>query len=67
MSNADAKPARPAPARSNTITEAAPQPPSRTPSRRWAAALVLLTAVVVLSAGIRLLTGKRVILASRAE
>jgi phosphate transport system permease protein len=33
----------------------------------WAAALVLLIAVVLLSAGIRLLTGKRVILASRAE
>ena len=33
----------------------------------WAAALVLLTVVMLLSAGIRLLTGKRVILASRAE
>jgi phosphate transport system permease protein len=33
----------------------------------WAAALVLLTIVMLLSAGIRLLTGKRVVLASRAD
>jgi phosphate transport system permease protein len=33
----------------------------------WAAALVLLTLVMVLNVGIRLLTGKRVVLASRAE
>jgi phosphate transport system permease protein len=33
----------------------------------WSAALVLLTVVMLLSAGIRLLTGKRVVLASRAD
>jgi phosphate transport system permease protein len=33
----------------------------------WAAALTLLTFVMVLNVGIRLLTGKRVVLASRAE
>jgi phosphate transport system permease protein len=33
----------------------------------WAAALVLLAFVMVLNVGIRLLTGKRVVLASRAE
>jgi phosphate transport system permease protein len=33
----------------------------------WAAALVLLTVVMLLNFGIRLLTGKRVVLASRAE
>jgi phosphate transport system permease protein len=33
----------------------------------WAAALVLLCLVMLLSAGIRLLTGKRVVLASRAD
>ncbi len=33
----------------------------------WSAALVLLTFVMLLNVGIRLLTGKRVVLASRAE
>jgi phosphate transport system permease protein len=33
----------------------------------WVAALVLLTVVMMLSAGIRMLTGKRIVLASRAE
>ena len=33
----------------------------------WAAALVLLAFVMFLNVGIRLLTGKRVVLASRAE
>jgi phosphate transport system permease protein len=33
----------------------------------WAAALVLLAVVMLLSAGIRLLTGKRVVLASQAD
>jgi phosphate transport system permease protein len=33
----------------------------------WAAALVLLAFVMILNVGIRLLTGKRVVLASRAE
>jgi phosphate transport system permease protein len=33
----------------------------------WAAALVLLTAVMLLNFGVRFLTGKRVMLASRAE
>ena len=33
----------------------------------WAAALVLLTAVMLLNFGIRFLTGKRVLLASRAD
>ena len=33
----------------------------------WAAALVLLAAVMLLNIGVRLLTGKRVLLASRAE
>lgn len=33
----------------------------------WAAALVLLAVVMILNVGIRLLTGKRVILASRAD
>jgi phosphate transport system permease protein len=33
----------------------------------WAAAFVLLAFVMVLNVGVRLLTGKRVVLASRAE
>jgi phosphate transport system permease protein len=36
-------------------------------SLAWAAALTLLTFVMLLNVGIRLLTGKRVVLASRAE
>jgi phosphate transport system permease protein len=35
--------------------------------KAWAAALVLLAFIMVLNVGIRLLTGKRVVLASRAE
>jgi phosphate transport system permease protein len=35
--------------------------------KAWAAALVLLTIVMVLNIGTRILTGKRVVLASRAE
>jgi len=33
----------------------------------WASALVLLSVVMLLNVGIRLLTGKRVILASQAD
>ena len=36
-------------------------------NQAWAAALVLLAFVMILNVGIRLLTGKRVVLASRAE
>jgi phosphate transport system permease protein len=40
---------------------------TRFESQAWAAALVLLTFVMLLNVGIRILTGKRVVLASRAE
>jgi phosphate transport system permease protein len=40
---------------------------ARFESQAWAAALVLLAFVMLLNVGIRLLTGKRVVLASRAE
>jgi phosphate transport system permease protein len=35
--------------------------------KAWAAAVVLLAFIMVLNVGVRLLTGKRVVLASRAE
>jgi phosphate transport system permease protein len=41
--------------------------PEATLPQAWAAALVLLTLVMLLNFGIRFLTGKRVVLASRAD